>query len=77
MKKILFSVLAICLMYGASAQFFAGVNANYTMYKGDFQKSTPGAQVRLGYDFDEKITGVLGFTYGIPIKEPSSSFVMD
>jgi hypothetical protein len=77
MKKIFFAVLGICLMYGASAQLFAGVNANYSMYKGDFQKSTPGVQVRLGYDFEEKITGILGFTYGFPIKEPSTSFVMD
>ena len=77
MKKIFISALSMCLMYGASAQFFAGVNANYSMYKGDFHKSTPGAQVRLGYDFDEKISGFVGFTYGIPIKEPSSSVVMD
>jgi outer membrane protein with beta-barrel domain len=76
MKKILFG-LALFLVGGtAMAQFDAsqlsiGLGGNYTMYKGDFGKNTPGVQLRVGYDISEKATAYLGFTYGFPIKEAS------
>src|SRR5436305_14271559 len=77
MKKIYFLLSGLCLIFTASAQVSISVNGNYTMYKGDFKKSTPGAQVRVSYDFYEKMTGVIGFTYGMPINVSGTSYVMD
>jgi len=77
MKKIYFLLLGLVMIASANAQLAVGVNANYTMYRGDFQRSTPGAQLRVSYDFDEKITGMFGFTYGLPIKEASEGLVAD
>src|SRR5438270_12339495 len=71
MKKTVLSLLAMVMILGASAQLSVGVAGNYTMYKGDFQRSTSGAQIRVGYLLSEKITGVLSFTYGMPIKQAS------
>ena len=77
MKKIYFLLLGLVIIVSAKAQLSVGVNANYTMYRGDFKRSTPGAQLRVSYDFDEKVTGMFGFTYGLPIKEASTALVSD
>ena len=77
MKQLCLSVFSLCLIFTTYAQLSVGVNANYTMYRGDFQRSTPGAQLRVSYDFDEKVTGMLGFTYGLAIKDPSTTSVRD
>lgn len=77
MKKIYFSLFLICITASAFSQFSVGAAANYTAYKGDFQKSTPGAHVRLSYEFNEKLTANLGFTYGMPIKLASTVIIAD
>ena len=77
MKRFFLSLVGVMTLFAASAQFSVGVNANYTMYKADFQKSTPGAQVRASYAFTEKSAAVLSFTYGMPIKTPSSVTMID
>ena len=77
MKKISFYLLLISISACAFSQFSVGAAANYAAYKGDFQKSTPGAHIRVGYQVNEKITANLGFTYGLPIKQASSVSVMD
>lgn len=77
MKRTILSLLGMAVIVTASAQFAVGVGANYTMYKGDFQKSTTGAQVRASYGFNEKSTGVFSFTYGLPINYPSFVTLMD
>jgi opacity protein-like surface antigen len=72
MKKVLLLACFFTLSLAASAQLenlSVGINGNYTTYKGDVQKSTPGAQFRIGYNFTEKYSASLGFTYGFPIKE--------
>jgi hypothetical protein len=77
MRKTLLSLLGIVAIFTASAQFSVGVSANYTMYKGNFQKATPGVQVRASYGFTEKTTAVFAFTYHMPIKQASSVTLMD
>lgn len=47
------------------------VGGNYTMYKGDFQRNTPGVKLRLSVPDNEKMAIGLGFTYGFPIKQAS------
>lgn len=71
MRKIILSLSATLFVMAASAQFSVGVNANYTMYKGDLQKATPGAQIRASYAASEKTAVQLSFTYGVPIKYAS------
>lgn len=77
MKKM--TLLVSCSLAAATAfsQFSVGIAANYTAYKGDFQKSTPGAHIRVGYSPSEKITTDLAFTYGFPINYPSSVTIAD
>lgn len=77
MKKV--TLLLVCSLAASItfAQFSVGIAANYTAYKGDFQKSTPGAQIRVGYSASEKITTELAFTYGFPINYPSSVTIAD
>lgn len=77
MKKVA-SLLAFVIITGSAAQaqpdfsdLRIDVGGNYTMYKGDLQKSTPGAKVRIAVPFSEKLAAGLGFTYGFPIKQPS------
>ncbi len=77
MKKLYFVFLLACVSANVFSQFSVGAAANYTAYKGDFQKSTPGAHIRLGYNVSEKFTAKLGFTYGMPIKQPSTVTVAD
>ena len=78
MKKNLFIlVIAMITTLTAGAQLdFSNirvdVGANYTMYKGDFQQKTPGAKVRVSLLANEKIAVGLGFTYGFPIKIPTT-----
>ncbi len=72
MKKVMLSVCGLVIFYAASAQISVGVNGNYTMYKQDFQKSTPGAGVRVYFNATERVAAVGSFTYGFPIKMPSS-----
>jgi opacity protein-like surface antigen len=78
MKKNLFIlVIAMITVSVAKAQFnFSNirvdVGANYTMYKGDFQKKTPGAKLRASFLANQKFAVGLGFTYGFPIKIPST-----
>lgn len=48
------------------------VGFNYAMYKGDFQKSTPGGKLRVSVPFKENKAALgLAFTYGFPIKVAS------
>lgn len=77
MKKMYLSVLGLFTLAAASAQLSTSAHVNYTMYKGNLQQSTPGAGVRLGYNFSQKVTTVLGFAMGAPITEPSSVTLMD
>lgn len=72
MKKMLLSFCGLAVFFAASAQFSVGVNGNYTMYKQDFQQSSPGAGIRAYFNATEKYSGVGSFTYGFPIKVPSS-----
>ncbi|HSN59314.1 MAG TPA: outer membrane beta-barrel protein, partial [Ferruginibacter sp.] len=55
----------------SASDFSIGVAGNYTMYKGDFQKSTPGIKLELGYGVQSKVGFTLGFTKGFAIKTPS------
>lgn len=76
-KKISLSGLFIFLVLAAQAQLdFSDmrfdIGANYTMYRGDFQQKTPGVKIRAGVPLGEKNLVGLGFTYGFPIKVPSS-----
>lgn len=54
------------------SDFSVGVAGNYTMYKGDFGKATPGVKVEVNYGLYEKLGFTLGFTKGFAIKHPSS-----
>jgi len=80
MKTTMFTIVVAMLFAApASAQFDASnlsgsLSGNYTMYKGEFQKSTPGAKIDLGYSITEKIRVSLGYTYHLPIKEASSIY---
>ena len=76
-KKLCLAMLAVAVATIAHAQFdFSStrvdVGANYSMYKGDFQKSTPGAKLRVSVPYSNKAALGLAFTYGIPVKFPSS-----
>ena len=77
MKKTALFLFGIIMILTASAQFSAGVNANYTMYRGLFQKSTVGTQLRASYTFNEKTAAVLSFNYGLPIKQESMVTLQD
>lgn len=77
MKKMTLLVSCSLAAVTAFSQISIGIAANYTAYKGDFQKSTPGAQIRIGYSPSEKVTTELGFTYGFPINYPSSVTIAD
>ena len=77
MKKFYVFLVLAFISANAFSQFSVGAAANYTAYKGDFGKSTPGAQIRLGYELNEKATVHLGFTYGLPIKQNSMVTVAD
>lgn len=77
MKKIYFFFFLAFISASAFSQFSVGAAANYTSYKGDFQKATPGGHIRLGYGVSEKFTANLGFTYGMPIKQASAVMVAD
>ncbi|HEV7620927.1 MAG TPA: hypothetical protein VGO09_04305 [Flavisolibacter sp.] len=77
MKQAFLILCSFTILSVASAQFTAGINANYTMYKGDFKKSTPGIQIRLGYAATEKTDFILSFNYGMPIKQASSTILSD
>jgi hypothetical protein len=73
-KPLLLFALLLSISVAANAQFdvanlSVGLNGNYSMYKGDLDKSTPGAGLRIGYNFGEKTSAIVGFTYGLPIKE--------
>jgi hypothetical protein len=77
MKKTLIGLCLLFIAGSAMSQFDAsqlsiGLNGNYTMYKGDFRQSTPGVQLRLGYDITEKTAAYLAFNYGFPIKTAST-----
>ena len=73
-KSLLLSALLLTVSIAANAQFnvanlSVGLHGNYAMYKGDLNKSTPGAGLRIGYNFGEKTSAIVGFTYGFPIKD--------
>jgi len=75
-KKLYLAMLAGIVTTMAHAQFnFSGtkvdVGANYAMYKGDFQKSTPGGKLRVSVPYGGKTALGLAFTYGVPVKVPS------
>lgn len=78
MKKItsLFAVL-VCITLSTTAQDFSQtrieLGGNYTMYKGDFQKKTPGVKLRVSVPFNERIAAGLSFTYHLPIKVASEA----
>ncbi|HVG14127.1 MAG TPA: hypothetical protein VM935_04170 [Chitinophagaceae bacterium] len=71
MKKLILSFCGLASVCLASAQLSVGVNGNYTMYKGDFQKKTPGIGARISYDVQPRVTVVLSYTHGMPIKSES------
>jgi hypothetical protein len=77
MRRIYLSMLFAIITASAFSQFSVGASANYTAYKGDFKKSTPGGHIRLGYELNEKSTVHLGFTYGLPIKQESEVNIED
>lgn len=77
MKKIYSTILCGLIAGTAFSQFSVGIGANYSQYKGDFQRSTPGAQLRVAYNASEKITANLAFTYGFAIKQISSVSIED
>jgi hypothetical protein len=75
-KKILSFIALTAFAISANAQLdFSQIKlelaGNYTMYKGDFQKSTPGTKFRVSLPVSEKVAAGLGFTYHFPIKTPS------
>src|SRR5687767_13668784 len=47
------------------------------MYNSDFQERTLGPQIRIGYNFTEKMTTNLSYTMGMPIKQPSQVEMVD
>jgi hypothetical protein len=71
MKKLILSFCGLASVCLASAQLSVGVNANYTMYKGDFQKKTPGFGARISYEVQPRVAAVLSYTHGMPIKTES------
>lgn len=82
MKTIMTALIMFGSAISAFAQFDAskitvGINGNYTMYKGNFDKAGMGAQVRVGYAMSEKISTHLGFTYTMPIIQESSVLIAD
>lgn len=67
---------ALCFSFTGFSQisasdFTVGVAGNYTSYKGDFQRSTPGVKAELGYGLLDKFGFSLAFTKGFPIKTSS------
>lgn len=71
----LFSGLGMSLMGMAqisASDFFVGAAGNYTMYKGSFDKSTPGVKLEAGYHVAEKAAIALGFTKGFAINQAST-----
>ncbi|WP_207429732.1 outer membrane beta-barrel protein [Pedobacter sp. SYSU D00535] len=76
MKKIFLSVaLLLGVTIGTRAQLSnlnLGLSGTYTSYGGDVDKATPGLQFTAGYAIKEKLTAVLGFNYGFPIKQSFS-----
>jgi hypothetical protein len=71
MKKVILSFCGLASVFIASAQLSVGVNGNYTMYKGDFQRKTSGFGARISYDVQPKFTGVFSYTHGMPIASAS------
>ena len=77
MKTIYLLLWASIVASTATAQidasnFSASFSGNYTMYKGNFKKSTPGAKIDIGYSASEKVRFSLGYSYHAPIKVPST-----
>jgi opacity protein-like surface antigen len=77
MKKIIPILVGMaCISLYTKAQDFSQarieLGANYTMYKGELQKKTPGVKLRFSVPFSEKIAAGLSFTYHLPIKVASS-----
>jgi hypothetical protein len=75
-KSLLILLLCVSITPAINAQLDfsdlrVDLGGNYTMYKGDFQESTPGAKIRVSVPFNENMAIGLGFTYGFPIKSPS------
>jgi hypothetical protein len=77
MKKTMLFITCSFLAATSFSQISVGIAGNYTAYKGDFGKSTPGAQIRVGYSPSEKINTDLLFTYGFPIKQESVVTIAD
>jgi opacity protein-like surface antigen len=75
-KNLLILVIAMIATSVANAQFLSKLRidagANYTMYKQEFQQKTAGAKLRVSVLATEKIAAGLAFTYGFPIKIPST-----
>src|SRR5262245_15129054 len=69
MKKLFVAVIAFTLCGSVSAQVFLGASVNYSSYRGNVLKSTPGAKFIVGYNADEKKKLYLSYTYGAPIKK--------
>ena len=75
MKKtiLLFSLLSSLYSQAQfnTANMSAAVSGNYMSF---FKQkiNIVGAKVDLGYQFSEKVVGVLSFTYSAPLKEVSS-----
>ncbi|WP_207496831.1 outer membrane beta-barrel protein [Aridibaculum aurantiacum] len=78
MKKHLALACAGIIMSAASfaqislSDFSAGISGDYTMYKGDLQRSAPGVKVEVNYGLYERLGFTVGFTKGFAITEPST-----
>lgn len=77
MKKTFLALLSLMVAFVSNAQIdFTSTRielaGNYTMYKGDFQESTPGLKLRVSVPVSEKMVVGLAYTHGLPIKSPST-----
>lgn len=73
--KLTLALLALSTMGFSQvslSDFTVGAAGNYTMYKGDFQKSVAGIKAEVGYGMLKKVGFTLGFTKGFAIKSPST-----
>ncbi len=77
MKKIFFLLFVSSALIGkaqfSASNLSAGISGNYlSFFKSKF--STVGAKVDLGYQYSEKLTAILSYTYSSPIKSASSYY---
>ena len=76
-KRFTFLFALVLLSLTGFCQISAGLYGNYTMYKGDFGKSTPGVGVEVGYNLMGGKGGALSYTKGFAITQPSTIISTD